>query len=98
MYLWPILALWLLACLAYAVVVAWPAHGLWGWIGTFGFGFVRALWTGFWIVLLVVIAAAIYIYSALRKLEDTNSIEPHSSPPQINVQMFNRENILRRTT
>lgn len=93
-YLWPLLALWLLASLAYGLSEAWTAQGVWSWIGEFGWAAIRALWTGFWIVLLIVIVAAAFVYQKLRQLEETDSIEPHSSPPQINRQMFERENIL----
>jgi deferrochelatase/peroxidase EfeB len=93
MYLWPLIALWLLASVAYGVVSAWPVHGFWAWICTFAGYAVLALWTGFWILLLFLIVAAIVLYLSLRKLEDTDSIEPHSAPPQTNRQMFDRENV-----
>lgn len=93
-YLWPLLALWLLASVAYGVVCASPAHGFWVWICTFGVCTIRALWTGFWILLVFLIVAAIFFYLSLRKLEKTDSIEPHSSPLQTNRQMFERENVL----
>src|SRR5215472_17358922 len=94
MYLWPLIALWLLASVAYGAAVAWPADGFWTWICTFVAYTIRALWIGFWILLLVLIVAAICLYLSLRKLEDTDSIEPHSAPLQTNRQMFERENIL----
>ena len=94
MYLWPLIALWLLASAVYGLVCAWPVPGFWMKIWTFVLASVGALWTGFWILLLVVVVAAVVIYLSLRKLEDTNSTEPHSPPRTTNQQMFERENVL----
>jgi deferrochelatase/peroxidase EfeB len=93
-YLWPLIALWLLASAVYGLVCAWPVPGFWMKIWTFVFASVGALWTGFWILLLVVVVAAVVIYLSLRKLEGTDSTEPHSPPRTTNQQMFERENVL----
>jgi deferrochelatase/peroxidase EfeB len=92
-YLWPLLALWLLAGLVAGLMAAWPAHHVGAWIFAFAVGAIRMLWAGIWVVLIIVIIAAIVIYSALRKAEDTDSIEMHSPPPESNRQMFEHENI-----
>jgi deferrochelatase/peroxidase EfeB/uncharacterized membrane protein len=93
-YLWPLIALWLLAGVVYGLVRAWPVQGIWPKIWSFVFAAVSALWSGFWILLLVVVVVAIGVYLSLRKLEDTDSIEPHSPPPASNREMFERENHL----
>jgi deferrochelatase/peroxidase EfeB len=93
-YLWPLIALWLLTGLVAGLLAAWPANHVGAWIFDFVVGAIRMLWAGFWVALVIVIIAAITIYAALRKAEDTDSIEIHSPPPESNRQMFEHENIL----
>jgi deferrochelatase/peroxidase EfeB len=93
-YLWPLIALVLLAGLIYGFGTAWHTHGAWPWIVTLMLGAIRALWTAAWVAFAVVVAAAIFIYFALRKAEVHDSIEMHSPPPALNRAMFEHENTL----
>ena len=94
MYLWPLIVLVVLAALIGGLCAAWPMHGAWHWIIAFTIGAVRTLWAALWVALVVVVAAAILIYLALRKAEASDSIEMHSPPPLVNRAMFEHENKL----
>jgi deferrochelatase/peroxidase EfeB len=93
-YLWPVIALVLLAGLIGGLCAAWSTLGLWHLIIAFVLGSIRVLWGAAWVAVAVVIVVAIIAYSALRKAEATDSIEPHSSPKDVNKAMFERENKL----
>ena len=93
-YLWPLITLVVLAGLIGGLSAAWSTHGAWHWIVAFVLGSVRVLWGAAWVALAGFVVAAILGYSALRKAEATDSVEPHSSPKDINKAMFERENQL----
>jgi deferrochelatase/peroxidase EfeB len=94
MYLWPLLAVVLLAGLIGGLAAAWYTDGLWPWVGAFALGAIRTIWAALWIALVAVVVAAIVIYLALRKAEATDSIEVHSPPQALNRAMFEHENKL----
>jgi hypothetical protein len=92
-YLWPVGVL-LLAIAAIAGVVAAFAKlgGFWAvlWAGVVGFA--CALWTGFWIALLVLVIVAGIAYALLRIAEDNDSLEERAPPRETLAGMFEREN------
>jgi deferrochelatase/peroxidase EfeB len=93
-YLWPLITLVVLAGLIGGLYAAWSAPGLWHWIIAFALGSIRVLWGAAWVALAVLVVATIFGYLALRKAEATDSVEPHSSPKDVNRAMFERENQL----
>jgi deferrochelatase/peroxidase EfeB len=93
-YLWPLVALVLLAGAIGGLVAAWHTHGVWHWIGAFTLSAGAAIWAALWVAFTVVGLAAIVIYLALRKSEANDSIEMHSPPQPLNRAMFERENRL----
>ncbi len=92
-YLWPV-GVVLLAIAAIAGVVAAFAKvgGFWAvlWAGVVGFA--CALWTGFWIALLVLVIVAGIAYALLRIAEDNDSLEERAPPRETLAGMFEREN------
>ena len=80
-YLWPV-GLVLLAVAAIAGVIAAFAKvgGFWAvlWAGVVGFA--CALWTGFWIALLILVIVAGIGYWRLRVAEDNDSLEERAPP------------------
>jgi deferrochelatase/peroxidase EfeB len=93
-YLWPVIGLVGLAGFIAGAHEARHVHGFWYWIGAVLYSGVPVTWAALWIALVVVIAAAITLYLALRSAEDTDSIEVHSAPQAVNCAMFEHENIL----
>lgn len=94
MYLWPLIALVLLAALIGGLVAAWLTDGMWHWVGAFALGAWTAFWAGLWGALFVIVGAAIVIYLALRNAEASDSVEVHSPPQSLNRAMFEHENKL----
>ncbi len=92
-YLWPV-GLVLLAVAAIAGVIAAFAKigGFWAvlWAGVVGFA--CALWTGFWIALLILVIVAGIGYWRLRVAEDNDSLEERAPPTATLAGMFEREN------
>jgi deferrochelatase/peroxidase EfeB len=91
-YLWPVGLLLLAAALIAGAIAASKAYGFWGTIcaGLLAFG--SALWTGFWIALLVLTIVTGIAYLLLRRAEKNDSLEEHAPPRAVNAAMFAREN------
>jgi deferrochelatase/peroxidase EfeB len=93
-YLWPLIAFVVLAGLIGGLCAAWSTTGPWDWIIVFTVGSIRVLWGAAWVALAAVIIVALIGYCALRKAEATDSVDPHSSPKDVNKAMFENENRL----
>jgi hypothetical protein len=93
-YLWPVIALLVLAAVIGGLCEAWSASGAWHWIAAFVMGSIGLLWQAAWIALVGVAIVAIFSYLALRRAEATDSVGVHSSPKTVNKEMFERENKL----
>jgi deferrochelatase/peroxidase EfeB len=93
-YLWPVIALLGLAAVLGGLCKAWSTSGGWHWIAAFVMGSIGVLWQAAWVALVVVAIVAVLGYLALRKAEETDSVDPHSSPKGVNKAMFDRENRL----
>jgi deferrochelatase/peroxidase EfeB len=93
-YLWPVIAVLVLAAIIGGLSGAWSASGGWHWIAAFVMGGIRVFWQAAWVALIVVAVVAIVGYLALRKAEAADSVEVHSSPKDVNKAMFDRENRL----
>ncbi len=54
--------------------------------------FVSALWTGFWVALVILVLTAAVGYVLLRRAEENDSLEERASARATNAAMFAREN------
>jgi deferrochelatase/peroxidase EfeB len=91
-YLWPVGLLLLAAALIAGAIAASGADGWWEMIREGLMAFVCALWTGFWIALLVLTILAGILYFLLRRAEATDSLEERAPARAVNAAMFEREN------
>ena len=87
-YLWPVIALLLLAALLAGILTALGPHGLWWRFGAFVFGFATTLSAGVWVVILLLGIG----YGLLRRAEANDSLEERVVPHATNAAMFEREN------
>jgi deferrochelatase/peroxidase EfeB len=91
-YLWPVGLVLLAIALAAGVLAAYGKVGVWAMLGAGLTAFLGALWTGFWIALLLLLIAAAIAYASLRKAEDNDSLEERTCPHDTLAAMFEREN------
>lgn len=91
-YLWPVGLLLLAAALIAGAIAASDADGWWEMIREGLLAFACALWTGFWIALLVLTILAGILYFLLRRAEATDSLEERAPARAVNAAMFEREN------
>ena len=91
-YLWPFIAVVLLAAVLAGLYAAQGAPSFWPWLGAFAWSFLLAAWQVGWLVLAGLALLAVLLYLRLRKAEATDSLEPHSPPQAVNRAMFEREN------
>jgi deferrochelatase/peroxidase EfeB len=91
-YLWPIVVLLLLCAAVAGISAAFGKSGIWHMLGAGLLGFLGALWTGFWIALLLIAIAAAIGYGLLRRAEENDSLEERAPPHAILAAMFEREN------
>ena len=91
-YLWPLVALVVLAAGLTGLYEAQGTHPLLAWLGVFSWSFIVAAWQLGWLAFAVIVALAALLYLALRKAEANDSLETHSPPLPVNRAMFEREN------
>jgi deferrochelatase/peroxidase EfeB len=83
----------LLACAVIAgTLAALDAAGIWNMLGAGLIGFLGALWTGFWIALLLFVIVAVVAYGLLRRAEENDSLEERAPSRATLAAMFEREN------
>lgn len=91
-YLTPVAVLLVVAALVWGVLVAWPAPWFWPKLGVFLLAFLKALWVGFWIALVVVLVAAGITYVLLVRAEARDAVDERTVDAAVNAAMFAREN------
>jgi deferrochelatase/peroxidase EfeB len=91
-YLWPVV----LVVLVWGLLCGWSAatpHA--GWVaktGMFIVDLLRGLWSASWFALFTFIIVALLAYARLRTAEDRDALEERSVDPNLNREMFAREN------
>jgi len=87
-YLWPVTLL-LLAYAVYAgASAALSQAGFWRIVGAA----LMALWSGFWVAVLLLVIVVAIAYGLLRRAEENDSVEERAPTRATNAAMFEREN------
>jgi deferrochelatase/peroxidase EfeB len=91
-YVWPIGVLLLISAVVAGTLAAFGKSGFWNMLGTGLLAFLGALWTGFWISLLLIAIVAAIGYALLRRAEESDSLEERAPARATLSAMFEREN------